>query len=955
MASGLVASLLSSASKLLDLLRGAPPAAAPRRRSVSSGVRRLQRLLGRIQATLDDAGERVVQDRSVKLWIAELTEVARDAEDVLDDYRYELIRRRVQDLQGSGGADSSTSCKRKHEEDRGICEQRISRKITSWSDISTERAAVQLRLQEDDGGSGTSERIEDIIRQFEEISRDRAALQLRPEDGERITRRERDSQWEPRVTSHLLDESVVFGRTKEKERIIKSVIPWNQSPGINVLPIVGMGGIGKTTVAQMVYNDLGVQESYDLMGWIHVSQTFDLRRLVIAITESLTRQLCVYKELSSVHDLLKEKVHEKSVFLVLDDLWNEQQSCWLDFLRPLKFAQTVTILVTTRSKEVAHLVQTVPHLVLGTLPEDHCWQLFQSYAFGATNIDEASSLFEVGRKVMQKCGGLPLAIKSIGCLLRSKIDMQTWTEISKSEFWEYSDDNEEIFSALRLSFYRLPARLKPCFLLCALYPKGELFTKDDMIHLWIAHGYIQPTKCKTLEKAAGEYFDELNERSLIETESVRLDIRKAFWKKEKKSPAQSPVEISIGEMYNSSHDFYELQIRSLIGSFCKGMAETEPFVSFQRYRLHDMIWELAKSLSSCLLSAMAVDEGSLYVENEVRHLFFWLGRGRSRHNTNKHGPILTMQNRVSKFLKMNYLRTLVLKQCTFYHIGLYEFKYLRALILDSCKDSGCISATRHLKLLRYLHVSNCDSMIGKSLKHLTESICHLYSLEKLIVSTCRKEFSMNSCNLFSLRYLQLSVRFNDWSLYPFCQFYNLDTLCLQNCDSTADLPICIGNLMKLRRLQLVQISKIKNLNHYCFRCHGNNNRCELTNVIFPALEELELDGLCGLQEWYKLQDSDYPKMQSVTIRNCHKLRRIPYFGSVRNLIITMSALTDLQLSVYNEPSHLHVLDIKDCQDLKSLVGLKNLCSLGSLYIAHCPKLVVFRNENVADHSEIIPS
>nr|CAB3491724.1 unnamed protein product [Digitaria exilis] len=230
MASGLVASLLSSASKLLDLLRGAPPAAAPRRRSVSSGVRRLQRLLGRIQATLDDAGERVVQDRSVKLWIAELTEVARDAEDVLDDYRYELIRRRVQDLQGSGGADSSTSCKRKHEEDRGICE-RISRKITSWSDISTERAAVQLRLQEDDGGSGTSEeiveitrwfeetssdqtipqhsladedddiseRIEDIIRQFEEISRDRAALQLRPEDGERITRRERDSQWEPRV------------------------------------------------------------------------------------------------------------------------------------------------------------------------------------------------------------------------------------------------------------------------------------------------------------------------------------------------------------------------------------------------------------------------------------------------------------------------------------------------------------------------------------------------------------------------------------------------------------------------------------------------------------------------------------------------------------------------------------------------------------------------------------
>ncbi|CAN6372329.1 unnamed protein product [Urochloa humidicola] len=107
MASGLVASVLSSASKLLDLLGGAP--AVPRRgsgrRSVSYvDVLRLQRLLRRIQATLDDAGEREVRDRSVNLWITELTEVARDAEDVLDECRYELIRRRVQEIHGGGGS-----------------------------------------------------------------------------------------------------------------------------------------------------------------------------------------------------------------------------------------------------------------------------------------------------------------------------------------------------------------------------------------------------------------------------------------------------------------------------------------------------------------------------------------------------------------------------------------------------------------------------------------------------------------------------------------------------------------------------------------------------------------------------------------------------------------------------------------------------------------------------------
>lgn len=124
------------------------------------------------------------------------------------------------------------------------------------------------------------------------------------------------------------------------------------------------------------------------------------------------------------------------MFLVLDDLWNEQQSCWLDLLRLLNDTQSVTILVTTRSEVVACDVQSVKPLVLGTLSEGHCWLLFQHYAFGDQTVNEESSLVQVGRKIMKKCGGLPLAVKSIGCLLRSKMDMQTWIEVSESEFWE---------------------------------------------------------------------------------------------------------------------------------------------------------------------------------------------------------------------------------------------------------------------------------------------------------------------------------------------------------------------------------------------------------------------------------------------------------------------------------------------------------------------------------------
>ncbi|KAJ1275792.1 hypothetical protein BS78_05G163400 [Paspalum vaginatum] len=998
MASGLLSPLLSSAGKLLDLLWSSAraycaPAGEGERSTFAVDLQRLERLLRRIQATLDDVGEREFQDKSVKLWIEELTDLARDGEDVLDGYRYEMLRRCFQELQGADydGSASPSPRKRSHEEDGSISE-RI-RKITRRFQISTDRAAMQLIPEED---AANSERIEDIIHRFEEISRDRAALQLGENDGRRIA--ERDCEWESRTTSHLFDESLVFGRIDEKERIIGSVLSCSHGTGTQVLPVVGMGGIGKTTLAQMVYNDRRIQKHFALMGWIHVSETFDLRRLTIAITESLTRESCEYKELSSIHHVLKQKLDGKSVFLVLDDLWNQWQSSWEKFLVPLQFAERVTIVVTTRSNEVARLVQTCEPFVLHSLLEEYCWLLFQRYAFGKRTMNEESSLVQIGRKVMQKCGGLPLAVKSIGCLLRSKMDMQTWTEISESDFWENSEDNEEIFSALRLSFYRLPGRLKPCFLLCALYPKGEPFTKDEMIHLWIAHGYIQTTGCNTLEKVAGEYFDELNERSLIETDLIHLDIRDSH--QDLNEPLAISPQASISEFFNTSH-IYESHIRSLVDTFRERKAKAS--LSIQRFKLHDMIWDLAKYLSNCLFCATAVNEARLYVENEVQHLFLWLGRSRSSRNTqqvrtnnplgvgrlsiqsvqfadwadsmedqlsffkfprqltqdplnlvkslaslqeNKHGHILTMENRVSQLLKMNYLRTLVLKQCTFYHIGIYKFTYLRALVLYSCKDSGSISAIRYLKLLRYLHVSDCDSLVAKNLKQLTDSICHLYSLEKLIVFTQWQEFSMKLCHLFSLRYLQLSVRFNDWSQNPFYHFYKLDTLCLQNCDSIAELPICIGNLTHLRRLQLVQIPTIKKLDHYSFCFRSNNNIRLPTEVIFPALEEIEFDDLCNLQDWCGLQDSDCPKMKSITLRNCYKLRRIPYFGSVRKLIIRKLALPDLQLSAHNEPSQLQTLDIRYCNNLKSLTGLKNLYSLGNLYIAHCPRLIVLCKEKL---------
>lgn len=478
-----------------------------------------------------------------------------------------------------------------------------------------------------------------------------------------------------------------------------------------------------------------------------------------------------------------------------------------------------------------------------------------------------------------------------------------------------------------------------------------------MIHFWIAHGCIHPTQCKTPEKVAGEFFDELIERSLIETTLDLCEGRQFL----RKPLARTSLEIPPEHLFNDQN-LDEAAARSLVEDFCETKPEDlDQFLSQSRgFRLHDMVWDLAKSLASHVFSVTSDDDVNAVLSDKVQHLFLW-GRPKSVPRINPTGSwghsaqsqeccitedcsrFLMVQNQVSQMQKLKYLRTFVLKywNCDF-RLDIHRFIYLRALVLHSIKDSGCISAIRYLKHLRYLNVTNCDPMICKNLKNMTDSVCNLYSLEKLIVSTCCQEFSMEACKIFNLRYLHLSVQ----SLHPFSNLCNLDTLFLQNCSRLREIPSFIGNLMNLRRFKLVQMSKIEKFNHNSFRYQTNNSKLQLEQVAFPSLEELEFEGLNNLQDWCGVQDSDCPKLQSITIRNCNRLRRIPYFGSAKKLILSKLTVTDVKLSLGTAQSQLQSLDIRDCHCLRSLIGLKYLLSLGSLYISCCPELSVFRNEKL---------
>jgi hypothetical protein len=290
-------------------------------------------------------------------------------------------------------------------------------------------------------------------------------------------------------------EELIVGREEEKGKIISLLE--SSSGNISILPIHGIGGIGKTTFSRLIYNDPKFK-CYS-KAWVHVSQRFDMNKIHESIISQLSEEENHANEGHVVHSSLTKLLPYKKVMIVLDDLWEDNQFHLMDLQDMLYHGDSkIIILVTTRSETVAKRICTnlQPYKIL-PLTKDMCWHIIKKRS-GFEARGDKEMLRSIGQEIAQKCAGVALAAQSLGFTLRG-MDFDHWMKVKDNDIWKghISADislPNHVLASLMLSYSYMDLCLKQCFTYCAIFPKGHQIVKSDLMYQWISLGFIKPKK-----------------------------------------------------------------------------------------------------------------------------------------------------------------------------------------------------------------------------------------------------------------------------------------------------------------------------------------------------------------------------------------------------------------------------------------------------------------------------
>ena len=463
--------------------------------TVKQEVQKLETKFRTIQEVLNDAEKRQLKEEAVKLWLDKLKCVSYEMDDVLDEWNTAMIKEEIEKQQKEDeNAETSPTKKRK-----------------VWSLIS-----VPNLFQHRD----IAHKIKDLNEKLDEINKESEMY------GFELSKAIEEVVERPKTTSYV-DVSDIVGRDKVKDDLVSIILGkgTEKEKCPHVISLVGMGGMGKTTLAQLAFNHHEVKDHFEKKIWVCVSEPFDQSRVAKAIIEALAGGDPNITELQSLLEKICELIGGKKCFFVFDDVWAEDYAMWKPFRDALKScdSQSSRILVTTRKDKVAKMMESTNTIKLEELSEEDCWSVFSKIAFFDKDPKQCEQLKDLGRQISKKCKGLPLAAKSLGSLMHFKKSREEWKNILDSNFWKLEDIERGLFAPLLLSYYDLPSPLKRCFSYCAVFPKDHVFEVDMLVSMWIAHGFVESKGNMELEIMAREYFKSLVIRSFFQEEHIFLD------------------------------------------------------------------------------------------------------------------------------------------------------------------------------------------------------------------------------------------------------------------------------------------------------------------------------------------------------------------------------------------------------------------------------------------------
>ncbi|XP_058108867.1 disease resistance protein RGA2-like [Magnolia sinica] len=652
---------------------------------VSTIAEKLNNLLQAEVALLVGVTDEIKKLSPVKIWLQNVKDVAYDVDDILDEWMIEALKSQAPD-------EGDESCFSKM-------------KVRNFLSPITCFKHVLLRHK-------IGSRIKEVGGRLHDITEEKNQLGLKADSGEGervVSELIRRGENRERETSSLVDPPSVIGREGEKNEVIGLLLQEVTEVPF-VISIVGMGGLGKTTLAQLIYNDEKVEGHFDMKMWVCVSEDFNVKQITKSIIKSVTKtgretgcesldadQYSNYDhlDLDPLQHLLRRKLQAKKFLLVLDDVWSKDSEKWEKLRLPFQAsAPGSRIIVTTRIEDVAGIMGSIDHMhKLAVLSDEDCWLLFRSKALEHRSAEECSELEEIGRQIVKKCGGVPLAAKTIGSVMQSRRTRSQWELVLQSEMWNSGDVFEGILPALLLSYYDLTPALKQCFAYFSIFPKDWEIEKDMIVKLWVAQGFICSINGSgDMEEIGKLYFDDLLRRSLLQDAEINSDD------------------------------------------------------SIFRCRMHDLVHDLAQYVAGSDCSVVEISKEASLGLNNVRHSFL-VDYDRDGDEAYKLASISATLHKAHKLrtLLLQYSRISKVPDKLFHHL-----RRLRALDLSGTDIKKLPQTVGQLKHLRYLDLS----MTG--IEELPKELSNCINLQTLRLNYCQKLRKLPSGmrKMISLRHLE---------------------------------------------------------------------------------------------------------------------------------------------------------------------------------------------------------